>query len=211
MEKKTKRKVTVYNPDGSLADLKDHNLIGKHVVIEGPYFTEEELEDSRRRTREFMKGFKSRYIDDDEELRKESGFGSEMNKTGRFDPDDLGYMAECMTCGMRFKDMDAVKRHAAEHDDMHTITIGPGEGRRREIRRKNILDFIGSEYHRLFDGPIEDFVESIEKEYLDGSIDGDEVYGLLVEAFEGDDMSVPEKVKDSWLRFFMSDHPKTDL
>lgn len=74
MVDKPERKVTVYNADGSLADLSDHNLIGKHVKIEGPFLTEEELEDSRRRCHEFMKGFKSRYIGDNEELRRQSGF-----------------------------------------------------------------------------------------------------------------------------------------
>lgn len=70
MVDKPKRKVTIYNSDRTLADPKDHNLIGKHVKIEGPFLTKEELEDSRRRGEEFMKGFKSHYVEDPDEIRR---------------------------------------------------------------------------------------------------------------------------------------------
>lgn len=75
MTDKIKRKVTIYNVDGTLADPKDHNLIGKHVRIEGSFLTEEELEESRRCGEEFMKGFKSHYIDDPNEIKDLVGLG----------------------------------------------------------------------------------------------------------------------------------------
>lgn len=82
MVDKPKRKVTIYNADGTLADSGDHNLIGKHVMIEGPLFTEEELEDSRRRGEEFMKGFKSHYVEDPDEIRRLFGPGPKDKEDG---------------------------------------------------------------------------------------------------------------------------------
>lgn len=70
MVNKLRRKVTIYNSDGTLSDQEDHNLIGKHLKIEGPFFTDDELEDSCSRYRDFMKDFKSHYIDDYDKIRK---------------------------------------------------------------------------------------------------------------------------------------------
>lgn len=75
MDDKQKRKVTIYNADGTLADPKDHNLIGKRVKVEGQFFTDEELEDSRRQGEEFMKGFESHYTEDQDEIRRAVGLG----------------------------------------------------------------------------------------------------------------------------------------
>ncbi|OZG49820.1 hypothetical protein BOCO_0337 [Bombiscardovia coagulans] len=46
----------------------------QHYVIDPAKVSEIDLDESRRKTQEFMSGFVSHYIGDDEELRREAGF-----------------------------------------------------------------------------------------------------------------------------------------
>lgn len=124
-----------------------------------------------------------------------------MRVNGRFDPVPLWYVAECMTCGERFDSENSAKHHAEIHENTHAITMDPGEGRRVELREKNIHRFIESKFHDSFNSAMDSFMKDLEMEYAEGSLDENEVYGAL-ESVLGD-KSISEEARSRWLRFTM--------
>lgn len=122
-----------------------------------------------------------------------------MKTNSRFDPVPLWYVAECMSCGEKFDSETAARHHAEEHDNTHAITMDPGEGRRVELRRRNIGEFIESKFHESFDGAMDSFMDALEREYLDGSLERYEVYGILKDVL--DNRSISETARSRWIRF----------
>lgn len=122
-----------------------------------------------------------------------------MKINSKFDPVPLWYVAECMTCGERFENEESAKHHAEVHNFTHAITIDPGEERHVKLRKKNIQEFIKSKFHEYFDKAMESFMNELEQEYLNGSLNKMEVYAALHDVLEN--KSICEETRSKWLRF----------